>query len=160
MECPSRDVPVQHHGVWYSGRDWHSGLWLQSRIMTSWAWGAADLCLCRGEDGKDGLGKLSTEGLCWFCALAEDTGPAGATEGAAAEVQPWLCWEHRTHLQCLRGSSALPCTKTGLRWNRERFHMCCGFSWLERARVEGRGRILLFVSSLLPLAISFCNCNL
>lgn len=57
-------------------------------------------------------------------------------------------------------SSASPCNKTALRWNRERFHMRCGFSWLERARVEGRGRILLFVSSLLPLAIFFCNWNL
>lgn len=85
----------------YSSGDWHSDLWFHSNITTSWAWEAAEICLSRGQDGKNRLGKLNTEGLCWSCAQAEDADPVGATEDATAAVQPWLCCEHRAHPQCL-----------------------------------------------------------
>ncbi|KAI1243335.1 hypothetical protein IHE44_0000930 [Lamprotornis superbus] len=82
---------------------------------------AAELCLCRGEDGKDRLGKLNTEGLCWSRARAEDAGLGGATEDAAARSSPG----------CTASTGFIPSAcelclglhHNGPERNRERFHM-------------------------------------
>lgn len=86
------------------------GLWFQSNKRTSWDWEAAELCLCIGDDGKNRLGSLNTEGLCWIRVPAEDACPLALTEDAAAAVwQPWPCSEHWSYLRCLR---VVPCLAT------------------------------------------------
>lgn len=50
----------------------NGGMWFQSSKRTSWRWEAVELCLCMGEDEKNRLGSLNTEGLCWSRVQAED----------------------------------------------------------------------------------------
>lgn len=133
------------------------GLWFQSNKRNSWGWEAAELCLGTGEDGKNRSGSLNTEGLCWSCLQAEDACPLSPRR-----------------MQWLRSSSPDPAASAGV--IPAACTLCCAvqenstetekklphalwFQLIKKSKA-GSGVILLFVSSLLPLAISFSNCNL
>lgn len=86
MGCPSRGVPVQHDGVWV--QQWGLAQWSVLSVQHNHLLGlrSCRILPVQGRGWENWLGKLNTEGLCWSCAPAEDAGPRGATEDAAATV--------------------------------------------------------------------------